>query len=782
MTVAALVLAASTASSPPNLLLVTIDTLRADRLHAYGYAAIDTPVTDRLAKEGVVVEDATVQAPQTRPSHVSILTGRYPYEHGVRDNFSPPLKADVPTLATILQAKNYDTAAFLGGYPLEASSGLNRGFAVYDDHFRGAGQSGAQTMAERRGDLVVDSALRWLRKPRVRPFFAWVHLYDPHSPYEPPAPFDKRYAGRPYDGEVAYADAQVGRLIEFLDAKGLRGRTLVVVTSDHGEGLGDHGEDEHLLFIYDSTLRVPLLWSWPGVVAAGARIPGQFRSVDIVPTVLDLLGAPRVATTGVSRATVLKPGARLPDNESYAESLYGSLHFGYAPLRALRAEGWKYVEAPRAELYNLKDDPGESKNLLELRGEVAGRMRDRLAAFDKGGGIDAALAVPADAGVIERLVALGYVGGGPARSGTGGSAAGADPKDKIQDLQSYSRDLKKGMDLFRKGDVDGALPILTRLSRRDSVSFEVQLFLGKSLLRKRRWADAAKALEEAQALLPRFAGTYVDLSQAFRMQGRLKEARAVVDRGLGVAPGNAALWEEGGLVLQQMGDLPTARAAFEKARTLDPKAARARLALSAIYRDQGDLKAAIAEVREAVRLEPRFGDGWNALGVLLSAAGQKAEATKAFRSALEIRPDDPDVLFNLAELLAQHGGTAEALSLLERVSKLAPEYPGLAEALAEARGVAGPVSPGCMGLRLLKVRERAEAEAIAVRLAAGAAFAEVARAASIDPSAAKGGDLGTVCLSDLAEPLRTAAAALSPGASSPVVETPTGYVLLKRER
>jgi tetratricopeptide (TPR) repeat protein len=322
---------------------------------------------------------------------------------------------------------------------------------------------------------------------------------------------------------------------------------------------------------------------------------------------------------------------------------------------------------------------------------------------------------------------------------------------------------------------------LTRLSHHDSASFEVQLFLGKSLLRKRRWVEAAKALEEARTLLPQLAATYVDLAQAFRMQGRFKEARAVVDRGLGLAPGSAGLWEAGGLVLQQSGDLPAARAALEKARTLDPKAVRARLALSAIYRDQGSLAEAIAEVREAVRLEPRFADGWNALGVLLAAAGQEADAVRAFASAIKVRPDDPDSVFNLAELHLRTGRSAEALTLLDRLSSLAPQYPGLAKALDAARRAAGSAPAGCMGLRLLRVRKSADAVAIADRLAAGADFEAVARSASVDPSAAQGGHLGTVCVSDLSEPIRAAAAALSPGGVSPVLETPAGYVLLKRE-
>src|SRR5439155_5659147 len=267
MLAAALLLAAGTA--PPHLLVVTIDTLRADHVGAYGYSAAATPAMDRLAREGVLVEVAVAQVPQTRPSHVSIFTGRYPFEHGIRDNFSPPLPAKIPTLATLLSRAGYDTAAFIGAYPVARSSGLDQGFAVFDDPF-GAGESTTtrEARSERRAGEVVDHALAWLAKPRRAPFFVWAHLYDPHAPYEPPAPFRQRFARRPYDGEVAYADAQVRRLLAWLDQSGRAADTLVVVTSDHGEGLGDHGESEHMLLVYDSTLRVPLILRWPGRLPA----------------------------------------------------------------------------------------------------------------------------------------------------------------------------------------------------------------------------------------------------------------------------------------------------------------------------------------------------------------------------------------------------------------------------------------------------------------------------------------------------------------------------------
>jgi len=775
MPVAPLLLAAVTAAPPANLLLVTIDTLRADRLHAYGHA-IDTPATDALARTGVVVEDATVQVPQTRPSHASLLTGRQPYEHRIRDNFSPPLDRSTPTMATLLQARGYDTAAFIASVVLTASSGLDRGFAFYDDPFSPTSAAVVEG-EERRGDEVVSSALAWLGKKRARPFFAWVHLYDPHAPYAPPEPYRKQYAGRLYDGEVAYADAQVGRLLDFLERQGLRGRTLVAVTSDHGEGLGDHREDEHMMFLYDSTLRVPLLLSWPGVLPAGARVKGQFRSVDLLPTVLELLGLPPSPGSGASRAAALKTGARIPDNESYAESLYGSIHFGYAPLRALRAEGWKYVDAPRSELYDLRADPGEGKNLLDLRGQVGERMRDRLRRHD------AALAraapvLPPDAGTMERMAALGYVGGTAPRAGGGPDP---DPKDKIGEFQAFTRDTRRAVRRFEAGDYDGTIALLAPLARGEIMSLEVQFFLGRSLARKKRYAEAAQALETAVALVPKWSPTYYELSHAYLQMGEAGKALAALDRGLQVDPRSAPLHRARATVLQRLGERAAARAELVLARDLDPRDARLRLMLSALYRDEGDLRRAVAEVREAVRLAPASADAWNALGLLLAASGKDAEAEAALRSALKAGPDDPDALFNLAEVCRRANRPGEAARLLERLIAKAPDFPGAATTLEAARREAAAPGPGQIRLALLRVATREEAEELGRRLAGGEDFASLARARSTDPSASRAGDLGLVRPEELAEPLRSAAAALAPGAHSPVLETPAGYVILRRQ-
>ena len=446
------------------------------------------PRFDRLAREGVLVEEAVAHVPQTRPSHASILTGRYPYEHGLRDNAAGPLAPGMPTLATVLKAAGYDTAAFIGAYPVSRSSGLDRGFDVYDDPF----ETAVDGRTERRAQEVVDRALGWLARPRGRPFVAWVHLFDPHAPYIPPPPFAGRFARRPYDGEVAYADSQVERLLAWLDDSGQRRATLVVVTSDHGESLGEHGEEEHGLLVYDSTLRVPLVLSWPGHLPAGARARGQFRSVDLLPTLLELLGVPAVRTSGTSRADVLARGGRIPDNESYAESLYGALHFGWAQLRALRAEGWKYIEAPRPELYHLTEDPGEMRNVLQSREQVASGMRQSLGRFGGGAG-EKAVAAPIDHDALERLAALGYVGG---VAGTTIKVTGKDPKDGVREFERERQAMREALRLFKQNDIDRALPLLEQLARGPTGSFNVEFYLGRALLEKDRRHRGAAPLAQ----------------------------------------------------------------------------------------------------------------------------------------------------------------------------------------------------------------------------------------------------------------------------------------------
>ena len=767
-----LFLAAAVAGSPaPSLLLVTIDTLRADRVGAYGYALAQTPALDGLARDGVRVQEAVVHVPQTRPSHTSLFTGRYPYEHGIRDNAQGPLAPRWPTLAERLRNAGWETGAAIGAYPVSRSSGLDRGFGFFDDPFALQNATTA-ARSERRAGEVVDKALAWLERPRKAPFFLWVHLFDPHAPYEAPPPYGTTFAKRPYDGEVAYADSQLARLLGFLDQRGLRGTTLVVATSDHGEGLGDHGEDEHMLLVYDSTLRVPLLLRWPGVLPAGARVDGQFRQVDVMPTLLELVGLQPAAASGVSRAAEIRAGRAIPDSESYAESLYGRIHYGWSALRALRSEGWKYIDAPRPELYRVSEDPAETRNRIDERGQAAAAMRRRLPA-DAG---DVAQASH-DPAASEQLAALGYSGGAIFR----GRPSGADPKDMLDGFQREQRGMREAMRLVAAGDVLGSVRLLTRLESSRIVSFNVSYYLGRGLLQLGRPTDAVAPLERAVALAPDVPLGYVQLAEAQRGAGRLDESEATLARGLGVAPRNAELLFAHGQLLRARGRFDPALAELEKARDLAPDDARPRAAIADLQRQAGRLDAARDEAEAAVRLDPGWSGARLALGLVLGAAGREGPAAEAFREALRLEPGQPDALFYLAAVERRAGRPERALPLLEQLVARAPGYPGATESLAEARREAAPTA-GSVGLRLLRVTDRRRAEDLLEKLRAGADFAGLARQASVDPSAAAGGWLGTVSVAELAEPLRTAVAALAPGQTSGVVETPSGFVIVRRER
>ena len=672
---------------------------------------------------------------------------------------------------------------------MSRGSGLDQGFALFDDPFAGGELATTDDQRqERPAEEVVTAALRWLDKRPPGPFFVWVHVYDPHVPYLPPEPWRKRFAKSPYDGEVAYADAQLGRLVDWLDKSGLRGNTLVVATSDHGEGLGDHGEDEHLVFIYDTTLKVPAILSWPGRLPAGSRVAGQFRSIDFVSTILDLLGQPASENSGASRAAALRGQGKIPDNESYAESLYGELHFGWAPLRGLRGEGWKLIDAPRPEIYRLTEDPHERQNLLEAQPRVAAGMRARLQTYDRGEGAKAA-AAHRDPGAEERLAALGYVGGAFFE----GPPSGADPKDKIAEFQANRGEVVEALRRYKDRDVDGALKILERLARDERApsgdtierrSFNVSYTFGRALLDKRRYREAILQLEKAIELYPTGVPAYVYLAQAYGGTGALANALTAIDRGLKRAPRSAQLLQVKGSLQLRQGDAAAARATLEQAREADPKSALVRVDLAAIYRNAGELKLAATEADEAARLEPSLPEAQVARGLVLGAQGREAEAADALRKALALRDDQADGLFYLAAIELRAGRAAEAVPLLERLVARHPGYPDAKKTLVAARAAvpssARPATSGratgtggskaragpAVRLLLLRVATRQQADELVRQLEGGSDFGDLALAHSLDPSKDRRGDLGVVTVADLADPLRSVAARLNPGETS----------------
>jgi arylsulfatase A-like enzyme len=423
-----------------NILLLTLDTTRADRLGAYGFAGADTPNIDRVAREGVLFEQAESAAPLTLPAHTSLFTGRFPFQHGVRDN-GAVLDPGELTLAQVLQTRGFRTAAFPASYVLDARWGLTRGFELYDGTFGHRGGDGAQGDGMRRSaDQIVDRALAWLHTTSDARFFGWLHFYDAHTPYDPPQ--GQAYTATGYQGEIAFIDSQIGRVLAFLDARHLRDRTLVVLVGDHGESLGEHGERTHGLFVYEAVTRVPLIISAPSSRMRGRRVADVVRSVDVMPTVLDLLGI-RVPSSvaGVTLGPRMTGATRETEIETYSETMYPRYHFGWSGLRALRTGRFKLIDAPRPELYDLAADPGEEHNLYELRPALAAALARRLREREVGDTRTVPGGHAIDPDTAARLAALGYVSGVALERESTTSLA--DPKDQIGLYQLITGDRKR---------------------------------------------------------------------------------------------------------------------------------------------------------------------------------------------------------------------------------------------------------------------------------------------------------------------------------------------------
>ena len=405
-----------------SVVIVTLDTTRADYLPMYGSGIVQTPAMDRLAREGVVFDRAESVAPLTLTAHTSLFTGLYPPRHGVRDNAAAPLTADHPTLAEILHGQGWHTAAFVGASVLAADRGLSRGFDVYDD----GGTAQAGRSPRRPANEVIDGALAWLFAASESPFLLWVHLYDAHAPQSPPDEYRRAYPADQYSAGIAFADSQLGRLLDALDRQPSTRDTIVVVAGDHGESLGDHGEFEHGIFLYESALHVPLVVRAPDV--RRGHIQDLVSLVDVTPTVLGLLGIRSVASDGVSLVASLCGRDGPATRWVYAESMYPR-HFGWSALRAMRDTRYKFIEAPRPELYDLDADPFEDHNLASVQPDVVARMRARLGALDTSAkAADPRSSREVPAALRARLMSIGYVSG--AASPAAGEAP--DPKDFIQ--------------------------------------------------------------------------------------------------------------------------------------------------------------------------------------------------------------------------------------------------------------------------------------------------------------------------------------------------------------
>ncbi|MEP7116717.1 MAG: sulfatase-like hydrolase/transferase [Acidobacteriota bacterium] len=680
-----------------HLVLVTIDTLRADRLGAYG-ASLPTPNFDRLAREGVRALDASTHVPITRPAHTSLLTGLYPAEHGIRDNISLPLAANVPTLAEVLAARGFTTAAFVSSFVLGKQSGLDRGFSYYDDAFDAGGDPDATLFVnsvQRRGDATLARLEAWLDGRSAEATEArtalWVHLYDPHDPYEPPEPYATTYADRPYDGEVAWTDSLLGRLRGLLEARHLWNDAVVVVMADHGEALGEHGETGHGFFAYETTLKIPFVIRAPGL-PAGTTVAGTVRTIDVMPTVLELLGVSGGGSgsalphmTGTSLVANLAAGGPAIAHATYAESLTPLVHYQWSDLRVRREGSWKYILAPRPELYDLATDPGEARDLSAtqpararaLRAALETTLREERDRAVAAGGPSPAAALSAD--TLQKLGALGYVSPGAV---AGSTAQGADPKDKIGEFTTLNALMRDGLTLLHDRDYAASATKLTALRDAGAGSFQVHFYLGRALAELGRGREAEASFERAIALMPSFGQAHLALADVRLARKDPRGALAAVQAGSAVLPRDAALVDRAGQIWQQLGDRAQALAAYRQVMTLAPGDALVRWRAGGLLLEQGQADEALRLYREATVLDPTVGDYWNSIGMVLGGSGQHGAAASAFREAATRDPKNARFAYNLG-LVLQRAGSAEAREWFTRTLALDPGFRPARQRLAE---------------------------------------------------------------------------------------------------
>jgi choline-sulfatase len=675
------------AASPQAIVLVTIDTLRFDRLGAYGSTRGLTPALDRFAAGAARFSAAITQVPLTLPAHATILTGLHPPRHGVRTNDGFRLASSVPTLAGALQARGYATAAFIGGYPLGATSGLSRGFDRYDDEFLRSAAA-----VERSADDVVRAAVAWIEGRRAQPFFAWVHLFDPHSPYTPPEPFATAHAGAPYDGEVAYTDAAVGRLFDRLQQLDLFAGAAIVVVADHGESLGEHGERTHGTFLYDATIHVPLLVKLPRGTT-GRVIDTPVETSDLAPTIASLAAATLGSVDGQNLLPLLRGGAGDPERRAYAESYYQNVLLGWSPLRALRTRSWKFIEAPRSELYDVEHDPAEHHNQLEERPALAAGLRRSLPPSH---GIAGATGRSTSGDAAARLRSLGYVGGSTTQ--TAGTRA-VDPKDRID----VWANIEDGIDRI-DAHPQQAQEAFAHALMLDPGNGLAMKYLADVSFRAGRLHDAREGYRRAIAAGFRHPDAFVNLASIAERDGQLDEARAALTDAVAIANEDADAWNRLGLLEMRRGDMDAARRAFVGAMNAAPDRAEPYYNLAIVERRAGNETAAQGRLQEAVARNPAYPEAQYELGTGFLYAHRPDRALEAYHAALAARPDYPEALFGAARAALDVGRADEAVRDYERFIRVAPrEYAAQVaaarEALRRLSARAGPTMPTGRGAR-----------------------------------------------------------------------------------
>ncbi len=663
---------------PPPVILISVDTLRADHLSCYGYRGRPTSNIDALAEGGTLFSGVSSPVPLTLPSHVSLLTSTYPFSHGVEDN-GQQLGPQAETLAAALSAHGYHTAAFVGSFILDRRFGLNKGFDFYDSPFD-LHQHEAMDPSDikRLGEEVEHAAEQWLEKNSRKPFFLFLHLYDLHTPYNLPAAAQTRFKGSGYQAELAYVDDVLGRFWAFLRQQGIWDKSLVILTSDHGEGLGDHGESNHGYFVYQSTLWVPLLMHWPAMTTPFGRcVEDPVSLLDVAPTILQFLGEPRPSRfQGRSLLSLLKSKPSGATEDVYSESLYGHNHFGVSALRSLRVGRYKYIEAPNPEFYDLIQDPAEMHNLFSHQKSLALTYRERLHALrSRFGEAQRQGGTAVSPEVAARLASLGYAA--LSRPHTGQPEEGPDPKDRLADFERYNRAIA----LSASGQLLESNQILRQLVSNNPELVDLRIILALNMQKEGRYAEAVDELKEGLKQDPQCLLAHFDLAVSYVSLQRLDDAAKEAQAALALAPFYTRAEELLGTVRVQQKDYGRARSTFQHLLTIDPANYVAHYNLGVLAAMDGKWQEAERHLGSALATAPQSAEAHNTLGSIYFQRADLDRAGKEFVGAIHLQPQFTWAHYNLGTVFRQEGKTKAAAQEFRQALASDPSFHLASDAL-----------------------------------------------------------------------------------------------------
>ncbi|UCC38183.1 MAG: sulfatase-like hydrolase/transferase [Candidatus Aminicenantes bacterium] len=673
-----------------NIILFTIDTLRADRLECYGYQNVKTPNINRLAKEGILFEHTIAQAPLTLPSHSSIFTGTNPLYHGIRDNGGFYLDESHVTLAEALKNEEFATGAFVGAFVLDSRWGLDQGFDYYYDNFDLTKYKKVSLDAvQRRGDEVMAEAYKWLDKRLQEKFFAWIHLYDPHTPYEPPEPYKTQYKGRAYgqyDGEIAYVDQLIGEFHDFLEEKGLLEKTLIVFTADHGESLGEHKESAHGFFIYDSDIRIPLIIRFPQKKFSAKVINKQVRSIDIMPTVLHLIntGIPE-GVQGESLLSLILGENNEGILAAYSETYWPRYHYGWSELKSIREGRYKFIDAPKPELYDVSVDPGELDNLIESEGKIAQRMKEELEAFIEKYSSEEILNVgpkKVDNDSLIKLQALGYIGSFHTTSKAKEGEKLGDPKDKIE----LYNEIKLTQFLVTEEKLERAEEKIKGVLEKDASVLEARYILGNIYSKQNKFDQAISEYKIALEVDSDYYEAIFGLALAYKRSDKINEAIVGFNRLIEIDPKDTKPFLHLGEIYEAKGELDEAERYLKSASVIDPENPVFRNKLGAVYLKKNMYDAAEREIQAALSIErsiPLLNAHFN-LALLHEARGEFDRAVTEYKKEQEASPFNHKPDFNLGLFYAKTKELDKAIEEFESCIQKNEDFPSAYVFLAKA--------------------------------------------------------------------------------------------------